>query len=258
MKKYLFSLAILFLLPALLFADTQKWNISRSKHFIVHYNNAGEDFIGRLIDKAEGYYDDIAERLGFRRYNFWLWDNRARIYIYDDAASYQSATGRPHWSFGSAIAKEKIIHSFPNEQGFFDRILPHEMGHIIFREFVGFDNPSIPLWLDEGVASYQERIDLAAVKMVAQEALSKGTLTGVDTLVKFKPEETKDTEAVKAFYAGAISMVDYLIKEFGSDNFEYFCRNLRDKKDFQKALAASYPFKNTTELDWEWREYLQK
>lgn len=224
----------------------------------MHYKNAKEEFISTLIEKAEDYYDEIAERLGFRRYNFWLWDNRAKIYIYDDAAAYQSSTGRPHWSFGSAIAKQKIIHTFPNEIGFFDRTLPHEMGHIIFREFVGFDNPCIPLWLDEGVASYQENINLSGVKDVVKEALEKGTFLDMPKLTDFKPKSSTDPETVKIFYAQAISIVDYLIKEFAEDAFVYFCKNLRDKKDFLKALDAAYHFKNIQELDRAWQEYLQR
>ena len=260
MRKYFSFLAVFFLWQSLAAADvsTDKWHLVKSRHFIVYYQDAREDFIAQLIRKAEDYYDEIAERLGFRRYNFWLWDNRAKIYIYDDAASYQAATGRPHWSFGSAIAEKKIIYTFPNEQGFFDRILPHEMGHIIFREFVGFDNPAIPIWLEEGVASNQEEINPLGVKAVVKDALKKGTFVDINNLAKFDPQGTQDSEVVKIFYAEAISIVDYLIQEFGADSFEYFCKNLRDKKDFIKALSASYPFKGIAELDEAWQEYLKK
>ena len=54
-------------------------------------------------------YDKIADDLGFRRFDFWLWDKRAKIYIYDDVRSYQAATNQPSWSSGCAIIKDKII-----------------------------------------------------------------------------------------------------------------------------------------------------
>lgn len=76
-------------------ANTDDWPIEKSTHFIVYYKNAPGDFIQQLIEKSEYYYDKIADGLGFRRFDFWLWDNRAKIYIHDDAKAYQVATNQP-------------------------------------------------------------------------------------------------------------------------------------------------------------------
>jgi len=76
-------------------ANTDDWSIEKSTHFIVYYKNAPGDFIQQLIEKSEYYYDKIADGLGFRRFDFWLWDNRAKIYIHDDAKAYQVATNQP-------------------------------------------------------------------------------------------------------------------------------------------------------------------
>ena len=149
MKKIFFAIAVASMLYGTAFAvlpafagSTENWNTSKSSHFIVSFKNAPEKFIEELIDQAEGYYDKIADNLGFTRFNFWLWDNRAKIYIYDNAEDYRASTKQPAWSVGSARVQEKLIYSFPYAQGFFETVLPHELGHIIFREFVGSDNPA--------------------------------------------------------------------------------------------------------------------
>lgn len=225
---------------------------------MVYYKNALEDFIRRLTEKSEDYYDRIAQELGFRRYDFWLWDNRAKIYIYDDAKSYQDATGQPVWSVGCALAGEKTIHSYPYAEGFFETTLPHEMGHIIFREFVGFNNHAIPTWLEEGVASYQETSRRETASKIVEEAMKNGNFINLQRLATLNPQFMPDRGLVNLFYAESLSIVDYLIKNFGSDSFVTFCQALRDKKDFARALSSSYNFSNVRELDEAWLKYIER
>lgn len=256
MRRYIL-IYLVFSIWVSLALGQDNWRTLKGTHFIVYYKSASDDFIRKLIDQAEEDYDRIAEKLGFRRYNFWLWDNRAKIYIYDNAEDFQAATAQPSWSGGSVSPRDKIIHSFPYAQKFFDTILPHEMGHIIFREFVGFDNSAIPLWLDEGVASFQEDFRSVWAKELLRKALSEHKLIGLSELSALNPHLMRDTSAVDLFYAEAVSVIDYLIKRFGQDTFVSFCQALRDKKDLKKAIASVYPFSNLNELDKAWQKYLR-
>lgn len=255
MKRYILCLIIIFIFCLKTLAVLNDWRTAKSTHFIVYYKNAPRDFIEKLIDKSEDYYDEIADNLGFRRYNFWLWDNRAKIYVYDDAKEYQDATGQPAWSSGSVNVKDKIIHTFPYARGFFETILAHEMGHIIFREFVGFDNNALPVWLDEGVASYQENFRNPMIRRVVKEAIYANKLIGLEDLSKFNPQSIKDEELVRLFYVESVSVIDYLVREFGKDNFVRFLRVLRDKRNLDAAISQTYPFRNIQELDRTWQVY---
>jgi hypothetical protein len=257
--RHLFLIFIIFFSASVALATTQEWNVSKSTHFVVYYKNAPKDFINKVTQKAEDYYNKIADSLGFTRFNFWLWDKRAKIYIYDNQAEYQEATHQPPWSYGSSLmgAKVKEIQSFSYEEAFFERILPHEMGHIIFKEFVGFQNPGVPCWLDEGVASYQEASRIESAYRVVSEAIRKDKFMDVPALSDFDPSAEMDSEIVGIFYAEAVCLVDFLIKEFSRDKFVLFCQNLRDKKDFRRALASVYPFSDIQELGRAWQEYLR-
>jgi hypothetical protein len=259
---FLKALCVLGVTPLFLFSiclaqETEGWKTQKSTHFIIYYKNAPEDFIRQLIEKSEDYYNKIADDLGFRRFDFWLWDKRAKIYIYDDAEEYQAATGQPAWSSGAALPKAKIIQSYPYAQGFLDVVLPHEMGHIIFREFVGFNNYAIPLWLEEGVACYQEKLKYLKANELIRNALDSGEFITLEALANFNPQSARDNKVVELFYAEAFSIVDFLIKEFGKDKFVIFCQKLRDKMSLEKAIAATYPTRSIQELDQAWQKYLR-
>ncbi|TRZ95982.1 hypothetical protein D4R78_02125 [bacterium] len=252
-------LFILFLfIPLALFAQNQEWRVSKSTHFLVYYKNSPEDLLNKLMDSAENYYNKIADELGFTRFNFWTWDARAKIYIYNDAQDYQKTTGEPAWSAGRATVKHKIIETFAGAQGFLDGVLPHEMAHIIFREFVGFDNYAIPLWLDEGVASYQEKLKFAHTKIYLLGLMKSGEFMDLEKLSGFNPDSSQDNQAVKLFYAEAYSLVDYLIQEFGRDKFVLFCQNLRDLKNLQRAIVLTYSFASMKDFGESWQDYLKK
>lgn len=186
--------------------------------------------------------------LCFRRFNFWLWDNRARVYVYDSAEDYQKQTGQPAWSLGAALPRDKIIRIYPEAKNFFDMILPHELAHIIFREFVGFYNDAVPLWLDEGVASYQGGVKGISLKETLKAAVEKGVFMDSEQLSNFDARKARDNKQVSLFYLESVGIIDYLIREFGKDKFVLFCQNLRDKKDLNRAIASAYPFSNTKEL----------
>jgi len=258
MKKYILFLALIFIPFGICIAQQpDKWNAAKSTHFIVYYKNAPPEFIEPLMGKAEEYYNRIADDLGFSRYNFWLWDNRAKIYIHDNSGDYQSATGQPSWSAGCALTRDKVITSFPYAKGFFETILPHEMGHIIFREFVGLNNNAIPLWLEEGVASYQEKDKYSTADRSVKEAMEQGNFISLDKLPLFDARSITDNKSVQLFYNEAFSIVNFLIKKCGKDNFMLFCQNLRDKKNLERAIASAYPFSNIRELDEAWQKYLR-
>lgn len=257
-KKYFF-----FLLAAQLFiagkvAAAELWQERRSTHFIVYYKGAPDDFISSLSYRAEDYYNSIANDLGFARFDFWLWDNRAKIYVYDNAAFYQRAAGGPEWSGGYAVTEEKTIYTFVGAKDFDQTVLPHELAHIIFREFVGMRNPAATLWLDEGVASFQQKERAASGKAALKEALKKGLLIPLEKLSRIDPRISGEDNLVALYYYESASIIEFLISEFGKDRFVLFCQNLRDRRNLESAISATYHFNNLKEMDEAWQKYLTR
>ena len=242
----------------LLALDEKGWNVKKSTHFIVYYKDADEKFTEQAAEEAEEYYKSIAEDLGFTRYDFWLWDKRAKIYIYKDAQDYQESTGKPSWSGGVAYSHEKVIETYPWAQGFFQSLLPHELGHIIFREFVG-PQSNAPVWLDEGVAMYQEKFRRLNIKAKLLQAIEERRLIPLNKLSELNIGFVNDRETVELYYTEAISVVDYLIKEFGKDNFVELCQALKERKSFDQAIGEAYRvFKNLDDLNKGWLRYIKE
>lgn len=259
MTRVLFLLLLLFSSQRFLFAgNDEQWNTEKSEHFIVYYKEVKEDFVRKTVESAEENYKSITKELGFNRYSYWLWDNRAKIYIYNDASDYQEKTGKPAWSGGVAYYHEKAIETYPWAQGFFQSLLPHELGHIIFREFIGTQN-NAPIWLDEGVAMYQEKFRRKDLKKKLLKAIEERKLIPLTKLSEINIMFVKDKEAVDLYYTEAISVVEYLMTKFGKDNFVRLCKALKERKNFDQAIEESYRvFKNLEELDKGWLRYLKE
>jgi len=156
-------------------AHLYAWQELKSEHFIVYYEGR-ERFARDVSDRAEKYYRDIASELGYPRYSdFWTWDKRVKVYIYPDRKEYLKATGYPDWSVGMADYTNKRISTYVFSNEFMDGLLPHELAHLIFRDFVGFKG-EVPLWLDEGVAQWAESSKRKHIKAMARYLYDTGTL----------------------------------------------------------------------------------
>ena len=274
---FLFSLSLL-VLP--LASSAEEWKILKGEHFIAYYSR-DPGFTQTVLDKADGYYQSIAEDLGYPRYSdFWTWDNRVKIYLYPDHASYLAATGRPIWSAGMADYENKIIASYTGSPGFLENILPHEIAHLTFREFVGFKG-EIPDWLDEGVAQWWTTgIKNSGIQAETKSLFYRGALISMNEIIKLDPRTIAPTstyttqtlakngqrvkltftsdELVKTFYLEAASLIGFLRERYGPERFTEFCRALRDGKSLDKALASAYreQLGSASDLEKEWLNYL--
>ncbi|MDD2752678.1 MAG: peptidase MA family metallohydrolase [Candidatus Omnitrophica bacterium] len=254
--KLLTKLAIVsFLLAGPCYAEviSSYWTVQKSQHFIVYYQQAESGYISQLLDSAEKYYNSIVTELGFTRFDdFWTWEKRCKIYLYPSAKEYQRATGRPSWSGGSANITERKIDTYLFEKDFLQIVLPHELGHLVFREFVGF-NTSLPLWLDEGIACLQEQSSREERLKTVEGLVISGLFIPLERLTMI---EANNLMMPNVFYAEAVSVIDFLLKNFGNDKFIEFCRTLRDSKDWKMSLGKVYGFKNFDDMNAQWVQYL--
>ena len=259
LKKIIIVIFIILILPTLTFSEEERWKERKSSHFIIYYKEAPRDFIDEVIDASEDYYHKITRELGFTRYEYWLWEERAKIYIYRDADEYHSSTGKPTWASGHAEYRKKEVYTYPLAWGFFDTLLPHELGHIIFREFVGYKNRSIPLWLDEGVASYQEKSRRWGSDKLVKKAIENNNFIPIPKLTKIKTLTNFSDDAVTLFYNESVSIVYFLITKYGRYSFMRFCRALKDGKDLDEAIDKAYTrFDDVEELNDIWQRHIKR
>lgn len=257
-----------------------EWREDKGDHFIV-LSKGDERFAKEVLAAAETYYKRIASDLGYPRYSdFWLWDDRVKIYIHPDHDAFVKATGQPDWSEGMADYRAKEIVSFAWSKDFIESLLPHEMAHLVFRDFVGFKG-EVPLWLDEGVAQWAEESKRPMMKRMIREAYERDALLSLNDMMALDVRRIVDkdklymrstitktgergvlflsaTNLVQAYYLQAVAMVGFLIEKFGSIKFAAFCRELRDGKSLEDSFRSAYPTQidDLATLEKKWRAYI--
>jgi hypothetical protein len=258
-QAYLIVMALTGLVPDVFVAraSSSPWQEEKSEHFIIAYQKVPESFVQEVIRAAEEHYSDTITTLGFTRYQGWTWDKRVKIVIYDSQEAYVKSS-HYGWSGGQVNPETKEIVTFPSESGFFDSLLPHELGHIIFHEGVGFyDN--IPLWLDEGVAMYQERARRVGADDGVRSLIAEGAYIPLKDLDEMVLSSGTDRAKVRAFYTEAASLVGFLINKYEVYRFVRLCRDLHNGEMFAVALKKSYmEFSDLSVLERAWRRYLNE
>lgn len=250
-------LSFFFFLSGACFAETSVslCNVKKSQHFIIYFQEEPAGYTDEIIRQAEDYYTSLLDRLGFDRFDdFWTWDKRCKIYLYPSLADYKKSAGQPEWSKASVNVKERVINSFLFEKSFIDVLLPHELGHLIFREFIGY-KARLPLWIDEGVACLQEKGAQKRLEF-ASNAVKTGQFIPLEKLSAINRE---NLATPLIFYAEATSVVHFLLEKYGKEKFTDYCRKLRDynnKCPWDELLFDTYGFKDISRMDYEWRFFL--
>lgn len=238
-----------------------EWAEHKSTHFIIYYYpSIDEDYIKEFSGKCEEYYEKITERLGFKRVDFWLWEDRAKVFVYKDREGYLMGTGRSAWSGASVSLKEKYMNTFYFEGDFFDVILPHELAHIILREFIGIKTV-VPLWFDEGVAGANEKDSLVRYLMVAKRMVAREEFIPINNLESISYSKVM---VPRVFYPTAAAIVIFLFenKKWGGEKFFEFCSGLREMKKirgdtFYKVMRKVYGIADAEQLNTELLKYLE-
>ncbi len=260
MKKLKPLLCAGLLLATTSFADNSQddWKQMKGQEFIIYYRaDVPEDFVQTTMDTAEEEFKRVADNMGIINNRNRAWENQVKIYIYSERDDYVKNGGQATWSHGSAFAKARTIKTFPEAVGFFDTILPHELGHIIFRDYIGF-TAVVPLWFEEGVAIYQEKAKRLGSKKSVQEAIENGQFIPLTQLSGMRLYKESKAQVVDLFYIESASAVYYLITELGEQEFYMLCDELKNNTPFQEALHKVYlRFRDLDDLNQAWVEYLR-
>ncbi len=129
------------------------WHYRQTEHFIVYY----EDIIQSKIvaDRAEYYYEKITYDLNCERKIYW--PDKCEIFIVPSEKKWQEYMQQFLQRFdhiGGFVPRtgEKEIYLCALSLPYLSVSFPHELTHLIFREFAHGER--IPLWLNDGLAIY--------------------------------------------------------------------------------------------------------
>ena len=254
--KISITVLILISFTSLSLAGGDSWREYKSTHFIISYHPSIPDkYIREFSRKCEQYYQLIAERLGVRRFNYWSWDNRARVLIYSSRQELIKHKDWLEWTKALVYVRKKLIMTYCFEEELFDIVLPHEIAHIVLRELIGLE-AKVPLWFEEGVACTNEA-DHQRYLAATKELFAQGAYLSVARLERVHNRATK-SKAHTMFYPMAASLIIFLQENYNQQDFLQLCRELRDGNSFYKALNKVYGIKNAQDLQDKFLTYLSE
>lgn len=182
------------------------------------------------------------------------------LYIYDtphNLAAAMMLAGRD-WAGGQAHPDlGVVVVSIPFEQGYtarMKRYIPHEITHLlVYRVVTSTGYKYVPEWLDEGLATFNERLPTPEYTLALEEARAAGDLIPLRELCDpFSP----DRKAAVLSYAQSASVVAFIHERYGSKGIRALLAAYADgvgcTGGVREALGISFD-----ELETEWRRYLE-
>lgn len=216
----------------------------------------------KIAASSENFYKRLLKDL---KYGGML-KKRCRIYIFDSRQAFlRHMEGKAvNATYAGALAFPRRPQKNPEVYGYecdglLEYILPHELTHQIYREFVlGIDITSpVPIWINEGMACYEEHN--SRYMKTAKAAVDSGNFIGLNELFHIK-QYPVDQNKNALFYAESTSVVEFLITTYGGRKFLNFSRKLiKSKKPVDAALKAVYypHIRNTEELQKAWLKFVK-
>ena len=151
----------------------------------------------------------------------------------------QSRTTTEQQTFqGFAFQERNLFLGLGMDRG----LIVHEVAHLMFGQALGNRALPTPSWLDEGFASYMD----PSSRVFSGESLSSRT-----NPLRAMNAVTGTPHAITAFYQKSLSVVAFLIDEFGETNFQRFVAQLERGNTVDASLMNVYGF-DIDGLDSRW------
>jgi hypothetical protein len=189
------------------------------------------------------------------------------IYVWTDRKDYLAhAADAPEWSGGSfairvrdGVVSRRIDLTQRDEQGrfaviMFDRVLPHELCHLVVKEFFG--DAACPLFLNEGLAMLAESEPDAERLVLAGAALaSKVKIALEDLLIR----QRDNMGEPPVFYSESFSFIQFLRERMTERQFHEFLDHLKGgcpvADALQRALYVPPDESFTNALTGAWEDH---
>ena len=178
-----------------------------------------------------------------------------KIYIYASATDLRGAMIFPmEWTGGVAFTEFGIIAIgiSPGRLDWGKRALAHELTHLVVHQATFSPYGRLPIWLDEGLAMYNEGEPNPLFQSRLKKAVSENKLISVRSLCS---PFSAEPEKAYLSYAESYSLVEYLLDNHGQDKMLQLLTLLKQGNTYDEALIKVYGF-DIEGLDARWRETL--
>ncbi|MDH4068670.1 MAG: peptidase MA family metallohydrolase [Dehalococcoidia bacterium] len=211
----------------------------------------GDSFARALLDACEAGLAKLSQEIGAYP------EKPIKIYVYASTTDLRGAmVFSQEWTGGVAFMDFGIIAiGIPSSELEWGRkALVHELTHLVVRQATFGPYGQLPLWLDEGLATYNEGELDPALRSSLDKAILEGTLISVRSLCS---PFSAYPEKARLSYAESHSLVEYLLDSYGQDKMLDVLTSLKLGNTYDEALTAAYGF-DIDGLDARWRATLTR
>ena len=165
-----------------------------------------------------------------------------KIYIYASAEDLQGAMIFPmEWTGGVAFTEFSIIAIgvSPSRLDWGKRALVHELTHLVVHQATFSPYGRLPIWLDEGLAMYNEGEPNPFFQSWLEKAISENKLISVRSLCS---PFSAEPEKAYLSYAESYSLVEYLLDNYGQGKMLDLLTLVKQGNTYDEALTQVYGF----------------
>ncbi|MFN3742693.1 MAG: peptidase MA family metallohydrolase [Anaerolineales bacterium] len=228
--------------------DRFPWQTRQSGNIRLSWYEGDAAFAQMMMDVAQRSVQKIEAESGLTL------DAPLELYIYASGADLQNTL--PYgsgWESGHASANLGValaaITPGPNQSLVAERVIPHEILHILLYRRLGNGYGLLPLWLREGLAQMAEINPDPDAERVVRQAITEGTAIPLNELCQVFP-----LEAGRAYlsYAESSTFVRYLLGTYGKTSLQELLRTYAEGVSCEQGVRTVYG-KSLATLEYEWR-----
>lgn len=231
-----------------LFDDTRfKWQKLTQGMINVFWYEGGDTFAGEIMSAAQDATNRLQQETGA------VLKEPVRLYVY---ASSQDLLGSmifpQEWTGGVAFTRYGAISIgiSPLNLTWGKRAIAHELTHLVTNQMTLNPYNELPVWLEEGIAMFNEGPIQSPFSQVLTQAISANKLISLQTLASPFPA---NAEQSYLSYAESYSVVDYLTRTYGKDKMFQLLETFRQGSTYDGALNKVYGF-DTQGLNARWKQ----
>lgn len=228
-----------------------KWQTITTDPVILEWYNGNSQFADSLMSAAQQGVQRIEGNVGA------VPQGQVHIFIYGSQQDLLGSMLFPQpWEGGVTFeGYDTIAIGVATDQlDFGDRAVPHELTHWMVHQVTFNDyGAGLPVWLDEGLATYGESAGVNSVYQSAlKSAISSNQLISVRSL---SSPFSSIAQVAYTSYGESYSLVTFLMQKYGKNNMVQLLNAFHQGATYDDALKQVYGF-DQDGLDTVWRQSL--
>lgn len=219
--------------------NNHTWNTLTQGKINVYWYGQNKAFGQSVVSEAQTGLSTIANDTGSTL------DQMVNISVYTSSQDYAaSVLGAPEWSGGVTLSQYNSIFVVVEPDALSSDLpgVAHELTHAVVGQMTFNPYNSIPFWLDEGLAVHVQFTGLTLTSQFTtalSNAITNNTLISVRSLCD---PFSAYADKANLSYAESVSLVTYLINQYGSTKMEQLLNTFAQGSSYDGALQANYGF----------------